>query len=194
MIRINLLSVREVRRQAVLRHQLQVAVALLVLAVGAGAWVLYTQGQTRQARMRELEQLQAELKSLEKIVKEVEQFQKQASLLEKKVEVIANLKTTQRLPANWLDEISRHLPEQVWIEAIQENNTGLQIRGKSLNGNPGVADFMKNMESSTFFGPAGLVESKSETLQDRQVMAFTITVPLAPPQKKETAVEERGRS
>jgi Tfp pilus assembly protein PilN len=184
MIRINLLSVRAVKRRGALQLQLQVAAAALVLAIGAGGWLWYALGQTRQARARELEQLQAELKSLEKIVKEVEQFQKQAALLEKKVGVISNLKASQRLPAPWLDEISRHLPEQVWLEAIQENNNGLQIRGKSLNGNPAVADFMNNIERSPFFGVAGLVESRSETFQDRQVMSFTITVPIATPQKK----------
>jgi type IV pilus assembly protein PilN len=186
MIRINLLSAREVQHRVELRRQVQVAVALLVLLLGYGVWVFYTQGQTRQARVRELEQLQAELKSLEKIIKEVEQFQKQVALLEKKVEVINNLKASQRIPALWLDEISRGLPEQIWLEAIQESGTGLQIRGKSLNGNPGVADFMKNIERSPFFGPAGLVESKSENFQDRQVMSFTITVPIAPPKKKPT--------
>lgn len=184
MIRINLLSARVVRHQAVLRQQLMVAAALLLLTVGGGGWLFYVQGQERQARTRELEQMQAELKSLEKIVKEVEQFQKQVGFLEKKVEVIANLKASQRFPASWLDEISRQLPEQVWLEAIQESGTGLQIRGKSLNGNPAVADFMKNMERSPLFGVAGLVESKSENFQDRQVMSFTITVPLASPQKK----------
>jgi type IV pilus assembly protein PilN len=167
-----------------LRSQLQVAAAALVVLVCGAGWLFYTQGQTREAHARELEQLQAELKSLEKIVKEVEQFQKQAALLEKKVEVIGNLKTGRRLPAPWLEELSRHLPEQVWLESIQESGTGLQIRGKSLNGNPGVADFMKNLESSSFFGAAGLVESKSETVQEREVMAFTITVPIVAPQKK----------
>jgi type IV pilus assembly protein PilN len=187
MIRINLLSVREVQRRVELRRQVQVAVALLVLTLGYGVWLFYTQGQTQQAHARELEQLQAEVKSLEKIIKEVEQFQKQVALLEKKVEVIHNLKATQRIPAPWLDELSRGLPEQIWLEAIQESGTGLQIRGKSLNGNPGVADFMKNIEQSPFFGAAGLVESKSETFQDRQVMSFTITVPLAPPKKPTTS-------
>jgi hypothetical protein len=49
-----------------------------------------------------------------------------------------------------------------------------------LNGNPGVADFMKNIERSPFFGTAGLVESKSEMLLNRPVMTFTITVPVVP--------------
>jgi type IV pilus assembly protein PilN len=187
MIRINLLLVREVKQRLELRRQLQVACGLLILTVGIGLWVFYEQGQTRAARIYELEQLQAELKSLEKIVKEVEQFQKQTRLLEKKIEVIGDLKTGQRLPAPLLDEISQRLPEQVWLEVIQETGPALKISGKSLNGNPGVADFMKNIERSPFFGTAGLIESKSETLQNRPVMSFTITVPVLAPKKKSVA-------
>jgi type IV pilus assembly protein PilN len=183
MIRINLLLVREVKQRRELRLQLQLAGVLLLLAVGAGLWLFYEQGRTRDARVRELEQLQAELKALEKIVKEVEQFQKQTRILEKKVEVIGDLKKNQRVPAPLLDEISRRLPEQIWLEVIQETGPSWKISGKSLNGNPGVADFMKNIERSPFFGTAGLIESKSETLQNRPVMSFTITVPLAPKKK-----------
>jgi type IV pilus assembly protein PilN len=183
MIRINLLLVREVKQRRELRLQLQLACVLLLLAVGVGLWLFYEQGRTRDARVRELEQLQAELKALEKIVKEVEQFQKQTRILEKKVEVIGDLKKNQRVPAPLLDEISRRLPEQIWLEVIQETGPSWKISGKSLNGNPGVADFMKNIERSPFFGTAGLIESKSETLQNRPVMSFTITVPLAPKKK-----------
>jgi type IV pilus assembly protein PilN len=184
MIRINLLLVREVRQRLELRRQLQVACACLIVAVGVAGWLFYEQGQTRAARVRELEQLRAELKSLEKIVKEVEQFEKQARLLEKKIEVIGGLQASKRIPAPLLDEISRRLPEQVWLEVIQENGPALKISGKSLNGNPGVADFMKNIEQSPFFGTAGLVESKSEALQNRPVMSFTIMVPVVPKKKQ----------
>jgi Tfp pilus assembly protein PilN len=183
MIRINLLLVREVERRLELRRQIQVACVLVVMALGLGVWVFYTQGQTRQARERELQQLEAELKSLEKIIKEVRQFKKQSALLQRKIEAIETIKANQRVPAPYLDEISRRLPDQVWLVAIRETGTNMRISGKSLNGNPGVADFMKSIERSPLFGTAGLIEAKSETIQDRQVMAFTIVVPLISPKK-----------
>lgn len=187
MIRINLLLVREVKQRLELRRQLQVVCGLLIITLGLGAWLFYEQARTRTARVFELDRLHAELKALEKIVKEVEQFQKQVRILEKKIDVIQDLKGGQRLPAPLLDEISRRLPEQVWLEAIQETGPTLKISGKSLNGNPGVADFMKNIERSPFFGTAGLVESKSETFLNRPVMSFTITVPIAPKKKQATS-------
>jgi type IV pilus assembly protein PilN len=187
MIRVNLLLVREVKRRLELRSQIQVACVALLLAVGGCAWFFFMQMQTHGARVRELAQIEADIKALQKIVDEVEAFQRQARLLQRKVDVITGLKTNQRYPAPLLDEISRRLPEQVWLEALQEAGTSVKISGKSLNGNPGVADFMKNIERSPYFGTAGLVESKSEPLLDRQVMTFTITVPILAKKKQATS-------
>ncbi|MFQ5872749.1 MAG: PilN domain-containing protein [Dehalococcoidia bacterium] len=183
MIRINLLLVREVKRRLELQRQIQVACVLLVLTVAAGVWGFYQQGQIHRAREDKLGQLEKELKSLEKILKEVEDFKEQSALLRRKIEAIEAIKTSQRVPAPYLNEISRRLPEQVWLVGLQETGAGMKISGKSLNGNPGVADFMKNIERSPLFGTAGLVESRSEAIQDRQVMSFTITVPLIMPKK-----------
>ncbi len=183
MIRINLLQAREVRQRLELRRQIQVACVLLVLGLGLGGWIFYHQGQTRQARERELRQIEAELKSLEKILEEVKAFEEQTALLQRKLDAIEAIKASQRFPAPYLDEISRRLPEQVWLVALQETGNTMKISGKSLNGNPGVADFMKNIERSPLFGTAGLIESVSETIRDRQVMSFTITVPIIIPKK-----------
>lgn len=186
MIRINLLLVREVKRRLELRRQIQVACVLLVVAIGVCGWSFYTQGQTRRARKLTLIQIEAELKRLEKVIKEVDAFKKQTALLQRKIEAVETIRANRRLPAPYLDEVSRKLPDQVWIEALQESGGNLKITGKSLNGNPGVADFMKNIERSSLFGTAGLIESKSETIQNRQVMSFTITVPLVVPKKEQT--------
>jgi type IV pilus assembly protein PilN len=185
MIRINLIQVREVKRRLGLRRQMQVASVLLIAAIGLGGWLFYAQGQTRRARQYELRDIEAELKSLEKIIEEVAWFEEQTKLLQRKIESIQALKTNQRIPAPYLEEISRRLPEQVWLEALQETGATVRIRGKSLNGNPGVADFMKSIEQSPLFGTAGLIESISETIQDRTVMSFTITVPMIMPKKEQ---------
>jgi Tfp pilus assembly protein PilN len=185
MIRINLIQVREVKRRLGMRRQMQVACVLLIAALGVGGWVFYTQGQARRAREYELRDIEAELKSLEKIIEEVAQFEEQTALLQRQLESIQTLKINQRIPAPYLEEISRRLPEQVWLEALQETSATVKIRGKSLNGNPGVADFMKSIEQSPLFGTAGLIESRSEIIQDRTVMSFTITVPMILPKKEQ---------
>ncbi len=186
MIRINLLLVREVKRRIELRRQLQLAAVLLVLVVAYGVHSYVAQAQERQAREDELQQIKAELETLEKILKEVEKFEERTALLQRQLDAIRSIKTNQRLMAPYLDEISTRLPDQVWLVELREVGKLMRIRGKSLNGNPGVADFMQSIESSALFGTAELVESKSETIRGRAVKSFAITVPILMPKKPAT--------
>jgi Tfp pilus assembly protein PilN len=84
-----------------------------------------------------------------------------------------------------LDALSRSLPEKVWVISIQEQDKGMRITGKSLNGNVGIAAFMENIGSSSWFGTAELIESKTEMFLDRQVVSFTLTVPFEKPKSEQ---------
>lgn len=184
MIRINLLQVHEVKRRLEVRRQMQVAALVVLLAIGGGAWLSYQQEQTRQMRERELQLLEAEIASLKKVIAEVREFESRKALLQRKLDAIKTIKASQRFPAPYLDEISRRLPEQIWLESLKESNSIMTIKGKSLNGNPGVADFMKSIERSPLFGAPGLIESIAETLHERRVISFTVTVPMINPKQE----------
>jgi Tfp pilus assembly protein PilN len=184
MIRINLLQVQEVKRRLEVRRQMQVAVLVVLLAIGLGAWLSYNQGQTRRMRERELQLVEAEIASLKQVIAEVREFESRKALLQRKLDAIKTIKANQRLPAPYLDEISRRLPKQIWLESLKENNSIMTIKGKSLNGNPGVADFMKSIERSPLFGAPGLIESIAETVQNRRVISFTVTVPMLNPKQE----------
>lgn len=184
MIRINLLPAREARRRVELRRQTQVAVGVLLLAVGSGVWGYFTQNASLEARQDELAQVEAEIKRLETIIKEVQQFEEKKALLDKKVGAIEEIKTKQRRPARLLDDVSRSLPDQLWLTSVKETSSGVQISGKSFD-NVGIAAFMENLERSSAFGSVELIESKSELLQGRQVVAFTVVARIATTKKKE---------
>jgi len=173
MIRINLLPAREARRRVELRRQLQVAAVVVVVAIAGGVWGYMAQNDDLAARQRELAIIQAEVKRLEAIAKEVEQFEARKALLDKKVGAIEDIKTTQRRPARVLADISRSLPEQMWLVSIKDTSAGVQISGKSFD-NVGIAAFMENLERAFSFRNVELVESRSELLQGRQVVAFTV--------------------
>jgi hypothetical protein len=54
-----------------------------------------------------------------------------------------------------------------------------------LNGNIGIATFMENMGTSSWFGTAELVESKAEIFLNRPVVSFTLTVPIRKPKSEQ---------
>lgn len=186
MIRINLLPAREARRRIELRHQMQTAVLVVLLALGGGVWGYTTQNSNLEERQQELAQVQEEIKRLEAIIKEVQQFENKKNLLAKKVGAIEDIKTRQRRPARLLDEISRSLPDQMWLLSIKDTGAGMQISGKSFD-NVGIAAFMENLERSLTFGSVELIESKSEILQGRQVVAFTVVARVAVKKKEATS-------
>jgi len=173
MIRINLLSAREARLRLALRRQLQVAVIAVVAAIGGGVWGYMAQNSDLEAHRQELARIEEEIKRLEEVIKEVHLFEMKQAVLDKKVGAIEDIKTTQRRPARVLADISRSLPEQMWLVSIKETAAGIQISGKSFD-NVGIAAFMENLERAPSFGNVELVESKSELLQGRQVLAFTV--------------------
>lgn len=185
MIRINLLPAREAKRRIELRNQLQVGCLLLVLAVAGGIWLTYSQNQIKAARVAELGRIEAEIASLESLVKEVNAFQRRSDQLRKQVEVITALRTKQQRPAPVLDALSDSLPEQVWLVKVHETGNSLHITGNSLNGMVGIAAFMDNLGRSLWFGNAELIESKSETLLERTVVSFTLTVPMKTPKQQQ---------
>jgi type IV pilus assembly protein PilN len=185
MIRINLLPAREARRRTELRRQLQVAVVAVLLAIAGGVWGYITMNRHLEERQQELARVEEEIKRLEEIIKEVQRFETKKALLDKKVGAIEEIKTRQRRPARLLDDISSSLPEQIWLLSIRDTGGGgMQITGRSFD-NVGIAAFMENLERSAAFGSVELVESKSELVQGRQVVAFTVVARVAVVAKKE---------
>src|SRR5574341_272889 len=118
MIRINLLPAREARRRVELRHQIQVAVVVVVAAIGSGVWGYMAQNSNLQEHQRELVAIQDEIKHLEVVIKEVQKFETRHALLQKKVGAIEDIKTKQRRPARVLADISRSLPDQIWLISV----------------------------------------------------------------------------
>ena len=173
MIRINLLSAREARRRVELRRQLQVAVLVVVATIGSGVWGYRAQNRNLEEHQQELAGIQEEVKRLEPIIKEVQRLETGKALLDKKVGAIEDIKTKQRRPARLLADISHSLPDQVWLVSIKDIGTGIQISGRSFD-NVGIAAFMENLGRSPSFGNVELVESRSELVQGRQVVAFTV--------------------
>jgi type IV pilus assembly protein PilN len=184
MIRINLLPAREARRRVALRHQLQAAVVAVLAVVGGSVWAYTTQSSALVMRQHDLSRVEEDLKRLEEIIKEVQKFETKKAQMEKKVGAIEDLKLKQSRPAHLLEDVSHSLPDQMWLSSIKDIGGALQISGKSFD-NTGIAAFMENLERSSWLGTVELIESKSELVQGRQVVAFTVVARIMVSKKKE---------
>jgi len=181
MIRINLLT--EGRRPVVakkarwtgldlggidLPSALLVAMAVVGLLVALGHNFLL--GRKIQTREAERVEAQAEVDRLAPIIKEVEEFRAKKAELERKVDVIRNLKANQRGPVEIMDKISRALPELLWLESMQVISNDVTIQGRAFNTNA-VANFIENLDKVPEFQEPIL----QDTAQQAEVYYFRVT-------------------
>jgi len=71
-------------------------------------------------------------------------------LLERKINLITDLKRQQAVPVHMLDQISKNLPEFLWLESMQANNNQINIVGRATTYNA-VSNFYNNLNGSGHF-------------------------------------------
>lgn len=172
MIKINLLA--ESKRPAAVRKakagpkpaartNLAPLLLLLGLVVGLAALGLHwwQLDRTLKAKQAEVAQTEAEVKRLEAVIKEVEQFKAKKAELEAKIGIINDLKANQRGPVRMMDQISRALPELLWLERMKMKGSTIELEGYAFNTNA-VASFIENLDK--------VPEFEEPTLKDTQAL------------------------
>jgi type IV pilus assembly protein PilN len=173
MIRINLLPVRQLKRQALLRQQLYIFGAIMAtvsIAVGF-VWMMDRRALARLEA--EQTELRANLERLKPIVDDVNALERREKLLNARIATIQRLRSNQRGPVRVLDELSRHLPDQAWLEAIDESAGVYKVAGYALT-NFAVADFLRNLQRSKEFTAVDLVSSEQAVIANHEIKKFSI--------------------
>jgi type IV pilus assembly protein PilN len=99
-----------------------------LLAAGGWWWSLDRSIDDWQAKIEAADQ---ELIRLEAAIKKSEEFEAQKDLLTRKITLITDLKKQQSVPVHILDQISRSLPDFLWLESMGANNNRITISGKA---------------------------------------------------------------
>ena len=96
-----------------------------------------------------------ELVRLEPAIKKTEEFEAQKALLTRKITLITNLKAQQMVPVHIMDQISRNLPDFLWLESMAANDNMITISGKATT-YAAVSNFYGNLSDSGYFGAVEL--------------------------------------
>ncbi len=105
---------------------------------------------------------QREVDRLKPIIAEVESFKKKNAELKHKIEVIEQLKQNQYGPVRIMDEVSKALPDLLWLTNMSLSGNVVAMQGQALNENA-VANFISNLSASPFFSePTLKIMSQSE--------------------------------
>lgn len=161
-------------------------VILLIIAVLAVGFFL--QKKMKDQENSRLQTAQAEKRKLQYVVAKLDELEKEKAVFEKKINLIKELKAQQDTAVRIMDELSRRLPDWVWLTEISYGGQLIQIRGNALSNNL-IADYISNLQSCQNFNNVNLIASTQKTVRNTQFLEFSLTLnyvlPLAvQPQQK----------
>lgn len=187
MIRINLLKpeTKEIREAAPAapvaevreRKAPPIANIILILAIVLLAALFFLQKRALDQERQRLAAAEEEKRQLAYVSEKLIELQKKKEIFEKKINLITSLKAQQPIAVILLNEISKCLPEWVWLTEVSYENRVLQIRGSALSNNL-IADFIRNLEDSPYLENVDLRSSVQRTVSDQTFLEFALTLKL----------------
>jgi len=179
MIRINLLprDQRPARRSSIalpkLGNLMPVFVLLLVGGLFAGVSVIQT---LQIGRLKgDIARAEQETEKLRPQVQMIQDLTQKREELQHRLGVIQGLDRTRLYRVKLVDELSRCVPDHLWLTNYEEVGTDLvKIEGVTFS-NLIVADFMSRLEASPLYGNVDLNVAEKGTIDQRNVVKFTLT-------------------
>ena len=125
------------------------AVLIMGVMVAGGWW--WARGAELANLKEENRKADAELVRLVEIRKKGDLYKEQKALLERKIQLITDLKNKQSVPVHILDQVSKNLPDFLWLDSMNVVNNKINITGKATTYNA-VSSFYNNLIASGHFG------------------------------------------
>jgi type IV pilus assembly protein PilN len=197
MIKINLLAAeRKVAKKgggfAIQTGQtLTVACGLILVgAVFLVGWRFWSLNRESARLDQEITSAQQETARLHSIIQQVQQFEQRRAQLQQRVALIEDLRRNQTGPVHMLDQVSRALPDMLWLTALKQgaDSNEVLIDGRAISPTI-VSDFVANLEASGFFKRSvEIVSTTVENIKEApgelikfQVRALFVAPGTAPP-------------
>ena len=167
MIKINLLTVdrERAKRKAKFEVGQKVTVACSLILVAAAlvvGWWFWSLQRDSADLDQQIADAQRETQRLQNVIQQVAQFEARRAQLQQRVTLIEELRKGQTGPVHLLDQISKALPEAMWLTDLKQTGNEITIEGRcsSLNS---LSDFVSGLEASNLFErPVEIVDSRVE--------------------------------
>ena len=204
MIRINLLAVERERskRRTVIpaAHRVTIAASLILIASALLiGWSFWSLRQSSQRLDDEIARGEAETQQLRAVLAQVQRFEARKAQLQQRVTLIEQLRRGQAGPVHALDEISKAIPERLWLTDLVEKEGAFTLTGMTTS-LTGLSDFVANLESSAWFKkPIDIIDSQVQAVDPKaggEMFKFSIKASFnnleAPPLPPPPAAAGRG--
>lgn len=178
MIRINLLprEERQVRRSLALPKLGTVLPVLVLVLVGALFAAVSVVQALQIGRLKsDIARAEQESEKLRPQIQTIQELTTKREELTRRLNVITELDKGRLTRVRLIDELSRCVPEHLWLTTYEESSANqITIEGVTFS-NLIVADFMTRLEASPLFGSVDLLIAEKGTIDQRNVVKFKIT-------------------
>jgi type IV pilus assembly protein PilN len=193
MIRINLLTIDRggatAKKKgpgvtAAQRVTIGAALILLSTVVFVGWW-FWSLRQQNQQLDEQIVRAETEANQLRSVLASVQKFEARKAQLQQRVTLIEQLRRGQQGPVHILDEVSKALPDRLWLVTMQQRGADFTMAGQTTS-LTALSDFVANLEASKWFKrPVEIVDSTVEPTPNGDLVRFTVRAtsdnPEAPP-------------
>jgi type IV pilus assembly protein PilN len=167
-IRINLLSAERERGKHKARvpggDKLTIACSLILVlaAVLVGWWYWSLKNQSRDLD-QQIADAERETARLQSVIVQVQQFEGRRAQLQQRVTLIEELRKGQAGPVHLLDQVSRSMPDTMWLTEMKQNGADVSIDGRCTT-LTALSDFVTALENTSYFEhPVEIVDSTVES-------------------------------
>jgi type IV pilus assembly protein PilN len=184
MIRINLLTtdrgVTATKKKtggggvsAAQRVTIGAALILLSTVVGVGWW-FWSLRQQNEKLDADIARAEVQANQLRSVLSKVQQFEARKAQLQQRVTLIEQLRRGQQGPVHILDEVSKALPDRLWLISMSQHGAEFSMAGQTTS-LTALSDFVANLEASKWFKrPVEILDSTVEPTPSGDLVRFTV--------------------
>jgi type IV pilus assembly protein PilN len=189
MIRINLLAVERKKAKKARfvlspAHRVTIGASLILIAtvLGIGWWFMSLRETSARIDV-EIADAEQETLKLRTVLAQVQKFEARKAQLTQRVTLIEQLRRGQSAPVHVLDEISKSLPDRMWLTELKQAGQEFTLNGFAAS-LPSIADFVANLEATKWFQrPVEIMDSQEQTdAKAADLVRFSVKAILADPQ------------
>ena len=187
MLQINLLPVREARREEDLKQVRNQGLLVLLISFAAIGFAYSTISEEISDSNARIAQMQRDIDQYKPQLEQVAAFRKQKKKLETKIGVIEELDQARSGPVRVLSELAMRTPDRLWLTSLATEGKTIVMSGESLD-NDLVALFLRSLGESKYFRDVDLDKTEMKgASQGLRLVTFRIRATLANPVPKAAA-------
>lgn len=184
MMRINLLPHRQIKRA---ERQREFGLMGL-MAAGAACAVVFLGwqylGAQKDSQLERNGRLEKAIVGLDKEIADITDLKDKISNVLERKQIVENLQSNRSQSVVILDELTRQLPEGLYLKSIKQTGNLITLEGVA-DTNARVATLVRNLSVSNWMESPNLVEIKSITVNNIKQNEFTLNVSLKAPKVEE---------